>query len=122
MRSLLICYPALTAHVLLGPHCLCVIRPSLVHPALTGPSGPHCLCVIRPSGPHCRRGLSQDETTASRGVGNAVAAAAGIHPLWALGLRGQGQLVGVGDSGLDLDSCWLRDLVGRCRFTITNPS
>lgn len=28
-------------------------------------------------------------------------------------LTSQGQLVGVGDSGLDLDSCWLRDPGGR---------
>ena len=36
----------------------------------------------------------------------------GGHPLWSVGLRGEGQLVGVGDSGLDLGSCWLRDPAG----------
>ena len=35
------------------------------------------------------------------------------HPLWAAGLRGAGQLVGVGDSGLNLESCFLRDPLGR---------
>jgi subtilisin family serine protease len=34
------------------------------------------------------------------------------HPLWDAGLRGDGQVVGVGDSGLDLGSCWLRDKTG----------
>ena len=37
----------------------------------------------------------------------------GGHPVWSVGLRGEGQLVGVGDSGLDLSSCWLRDPAGR---------
>jgi hypothetical protein len=48
-------------------------------------------------------------------VGNGAAADAFIgpadddahmHPLWAAGLAGQGQLVGVGDSGLDVTSCF----------------
>ena len=34
-----------------------------------------------------------------------------MHPFWApaVGLRGEGQVVGVGDSGLDLDSCYFFD-------------
>ena len=35
-----------------------------------------------------------------------------MHPLWRAGLQGQGQVVGVGDSGLDLTSCWLSDTSG----------
>jgi len=31
------------------------------------------------------------------------------HPLWSKGLDGQGQLVGVGDSGIDMDSCYFFD-------------
>ena len=55
--------------------------------------------------------------SSSRGVdvagGNAQTGASwGGHPLWSVGLTGDGQLVGAGDSGLDLDSCWLRDPVG----------
>jgi hypothetical protein len=33
----------------------------------------------------------------------------GMHPLWAAGLKGQGQVVGVGDSGVDMDSCFFFD-------------
>jgi hypothetical protein len=34
-----------------------------------------------------------------------------MHPYWqpAVGLRGEGQVVGVGDSGLDMDSCYFFD-------------
>ncbi len=31
------------------------------------------------------------------------------HPLWAAGLDGTGQLVGLGDSGIDMDSCYFFD-------------
>ncbi len=37
------------------------------------------------------------------------AAALSMHPFWPLGLRGEGQVVGVGDSGLDVDSCYFFD-------------
>ena len=33
----------------------------------------------------------------------------GVHPVWRAGIRGEGVLVGVGDSGLDVRSCWLAD-------------
>jgi hypothetical protein len=38
-------------------------------------------------------------------------ASPGMHPLFApaVGLRGEGQVVGVGDSGLDMDSCYFFD-------------
>ena len=54
-----------------------------------------------------------------RGIDFPALAAAGsardgaTRPLWAAGLRGAGQLVGVGDSGLNLESCFLRDPLGR---------
>lgn len=31
------------------------------------------------------------------------------HPLWQKGLDGRGQVVGVGDSGIDMDSCYFTD-------------
>ncbi len=31
------------------------------------------------------------------------------HPLWRLGLDGSGQIMGVGDTGLDMTSCWFTD-------------
>ena len=37
------------------------------------------------------------------------AAANGLHPVWAAGLRGEGQVVGVGDSGVDVGSCYFYD-------------
>jgi len=33
----------------------------------------------------------------------------GVHPVWRAGIRGENVLVGVGDSGLDVRSCWLAD-------------
>ena len=32
-----------------------------------------------------------------------------LHPIWAAGIRGEGQIVGVGDSGVDVDSCFFHD-------------
>lgn len=32
-----------------------------------------------------------------------------FHPFWRMGLDGTGQLLGVGDTGLDMQSCWFRD-------------
>jgi len=37
------------------------------------------------------------------------AGAAGLHPIWEAGLRGEGQIVGIGDSGVDMDSCYFYD-------------
>ena len=34
---------------------------------------------------------------------------AAVHPIWAAGLRGAGQIVGCGDSGVDVDSCFFYD-------------
>ena len=31
------------------------------------------------------------------------------HPLWAAGLDGTGQVIGSGDSGIDVDSCYFND-------------
>ncbi len=33
----------------------------------------------------------------------------GVFPLWRVGLQGQGQIVGMGDSGLDMQSCFFND-------------
>jgi hypothetical protein len=33
----------------------------------------------------------------------------GLHPIWEAGLRGEGQIVGMGDSGVDMDSCYFYD-------------
>jgi subtilisin family serine protease len=43
--------------------------------------------------------------------GDPSAASAAAHPFFAagVGLRGEGQLIGVGDSGLDMDSCFFFD-------------
>jgi hypothetical protein len=30
------------------------------------------------------------------------------EPLWRAGLRGEGQIIGQGDSGIDVDSCYFR--------------
>jgi len=48
---------------------------------------------------------------ALRGDAAADVTSAVLHPFWspAVGLRGEGQVVGVGDSGLDLDSCYFFD-------------
>jgi hypothetical protein len=48
-------------------------------------------------------------------VQSAVAEGAGTAPLWAAGLHGEGQVVGMGDSGVDTDSCYFRDDTGECR-------
>ena len=32
-----------------------------------------------------------------------------IHPIWAAGIQGEGQIVGCGDSGVDVDSCFFYD-------------
>lgn len=32
-----------------------------------------------------------------------------IHPIWSAGIRGEGQIVGCGDSGIDVDSCFFFD-------------
>ena len=32
-----------------------------------------------------------------------------IHPIWAAGIQGEGQTVGCGDSGVDVDSCFFYD-------------
>jgi len=32
-----------------------------------------------------------------------------LHPIWAAGIKGEGQIVGVGDSGVDVDSCYFYD-------------
>jgi subtilisin family serine protease len=37
------------------------------------------------------------------------AGAQGLHPIWEAGLRGEGQIVGIGDSGVDMDSCYFYD-------------
>ncbi|GMH38149.1 hypothetical protein BSKO_06033 [Bryopsis sp. KO-2023] len=34
---------------------------------------------------------------------------AGTHPIWAAGIQGEGQVVGCGDSGIDVDSCFFYD-------------
>ena len=39
-------------------------------------------------------------------------AAAADPPLWSAGVRGLGEVVGIGDSGVDLDSCFFRDSSG----------
>ena len=39
----------------------------------------------------------------------AVAATPGTHPIWAAGLTGLNQIVGVGDSGLDAEMCYFSD-------------
>ncbi|KAI8468820.1 MAG: ATP-binding cassette superfamily [Monoraphidium minutum] len=48
---------------------------------------------------------------ALRGLPTDDVAAPGMHPFWApgVGLRGEGVVVGVGDSGLDMDSCYFFD-------------
>ncbi len=33
----------------------------------------------------------------------------GLHPIWEAGIRGEGQIVGIGDSGVDVDSCYFYD-------------
>lgn len=33
----------------------------------------------------------------------------GMHPLWAAGIRGEGQILGIGDSGVDMDNCYFFD-------------
>lgn len=35
--------------------------------------------------------------------------AAGVTPIWAKGLKGEGQILGIIDSGLDVDSCYFKD-------------
>ena len=42
----------------------------------------------------------------ARGAAQAPADAAAALPLWEAGLRGQGQLIGIGDSGIDMRSCY----------------
>jgi len=54
-----------------------------------------------------------DDGGESRSPRDAAGASGGAgRPVWDAGLTGRGQLVGVGDSGLDVDSCWLRDRDG----------
>ena len=40
------------------------------------------------------------------GDGGGGGGGTGAAPLWAAGLAGQGQIVGMGDSGVDVDSCF----------------
>eukprot|EP01065_Artemidia_motanka_P017846 TRINITY_DN21250_c0_g1_i1.p1 TRINITY_DN21250_c0_g1~~TRINITY_DN21250_c0_g1_i1.p1 ORF type:complete len:1000 (+),score=208.33 TRINITY_DN21250_c0_g1_i1:58-3000(+) len=40
----------------------------------------------------------------------------GSHPLWSAGLRGQGEVVLVGDTGLDYDMCFFRDEAEKVAF------
>ena len=40
---------------------------------------------------------------------SSAAAATGEHPAWAAGLTGAGQVVGIGDSGIDVASCYFND-------------
>jgi hypothetical protein len=50
--------------------------------------------------------LTQSDGAAPAGA--AVAAAA--RPVWNAGLRGNGQLIGIGDSGIDMRSCYFADV------------
>lgn len=53
--------------------------------------------------------VTQGAPAVARAGRAADAAADGLHPIWAAGLRGEGQVVGVGDSGVDMDSCYFYD-------------
>ena len=46
------------------------------------------------------------------GAGSTGGSSSSSHPLWDAGLTGAGQLLGVGDSGLDVSSCFLADPSG----------
>ncbi|ACO66180.1 ATP-binding cassette superfamily [Micromonas commoda] len=50
-----------------------------------------------------------DATTAKYAVPPGERESRGVHPVWRAGIRGENVLVGVGDSGLDVGSCWLAD-------------
>jgi subtilisin family serine protease len=45
----------------------------------------------------------------SRGVGISQAGAPGHVPYWRAGLRGEAEIIGIGDTGLDWDSCFFND-------------
>ena len=49
------------------------------------------------------------DTTAKYAVPPGERESRGVHPVWRAGIRGENVLVGVGDSGLDVRSCWLAD-------------
>jgi subtilisin family serine protease len=59
--------------------------------------------MVRPLNVHAVR-IAQSGDGGGDGGGDV--AGTGAAPLWAAGLHGQGQIVGMGDSGVDLDSCF----------------
>lgn len=58
--------------------------------------------VVRPLNLHAVR-IAQ---SGDGGDGGGGVPGTGAAPLWTAGLHGQGQIVGMGDSGVDVDSCF----------------
>ena len=42
----------------------------------------------------------------------------GTYPIHQMGLHGEGEVIGVGDSGLDVGHCFFEDQPGRTRYTL----